>query len=113
MLGPDPSIEVSGSYPLHESDVREIARLLPALGVEHGITSIYMEGPDRAKVYCETRHAMDLETRDGGEGLEFTVVRKNGRWGAIGRPEKTGRVILCAWMSSKAPGSGGLFRCPP
>jgi hypothetical protein len=97
MLGPDPSIHVNGNPSPSWNDVREIERLLPALHIGHGITEITMHGPDRADIYCETRQAvLDPSSRDGGDGIEFTVVRRNGHWVAVGPPRKSGRVILCA-----------------
>ena len=96
MIAPGPPIHINGTSSLSWSDLREIERLLPALGVRVAITEITTHGPDRADVYCETRPAMDLTTGDGGSGVEFTVVRRAGRWVATGPPRKSGRVILCA-----------------
>src|SRR5438874_1053122 len=96
-LGPDPSIHINGDPTPSWSDVREIERLLPALHIGHGITEITMHGPDRADIYCETRHAIfDGTSTDGGDGIEFTVLRRDGHWIPTGRPRKSGRVIICA-----------------
>jgi hypothetical protein len=87
---------MNGSFGLSWSDLREIDRLLPALGITVPVTEITTESPDRAVVYCETRAAMDPTTGDAGSGIEFTVVRRAGHWVAIDRPHKAGRVIFCA-----------------
>jgi hypothetical protein len=96
MIAPGPPIHINGTSSLSWSDLREIERLLPALGVRVAITEITTHGPDRADVYCEACPAMDLTTGDGGSGVEFTVVRRAGHWIAVSRPTKSGRVILCA-----------------
>jgi hypothetical protein len=96
-LGPDPSIHVNGKPSPTWNDVREIERLLPALGIGHAITEITMDGPDRADIYCETRHpSFGGASTEGGNGIEFTVVRRGGHWVPKGRPWKSGRVILGA-----------------
>lgn len=96
-LGPDPSIHINGDSSLTWSDVREMERVLASLGIRYAITEITMGDHDRAEVYCETRHAVfNPPSRDGGDGIEVTLVRRGGHWVAVGPPRKSGRVILCA-----------------
>ena len=92
-LKPDVHVNDGDRYPLTWNDVREIERLLPLLGISRPIEQISMEGPDRATVRCLMR-PLDIERNDN-EAIEFTVVRRNSRWVAIGKPSK-GRVIFTA-----------------
>jgi hypothetical protein len=97
MLGPDPSIHMNGDYGLTWMDIREIERLLSSLGIRCAITEITMGRDGRADIYCETRHApFNPPSLDGGDGIEVTVVRRDGHWVAVGPPRKSGRVIVCA-----------------
>ena len=78
------NVDVQGKYPLSYSDVREIEGLLPPLRVGRPISRIYMDGPDRARVWC------DLRIPPGellpNESIGFTVVRRHGRWIAVDKP---------------------------
>jgi hypothetical protein len=85
-LAPDVWVTNGEKYPISWSDVREIERLLPALGIGRPINRIDMEGPDRATVSCLTR-PLDIERADN-EIVSFTVMRRNGRWVAIDKPVK-------------------------
>jgi hypothetical protein len=84
MIGPDPSISVTGKYPITWSDAHEIEGLLPRLGIHGPIYSIHMDGPDRATVSCTVR-PIDYFRADN-QLFVFTVVRRSGRWVALGRP---------------------------
>ena len=77
-------VQVDGNYPLSFSDVREIERLLPKLGVSRPISRIYMEGPDRANVSCDLRTPPGRDYAE--ESIGFTVVRRHGRWIPVDKP---------------------------
>ena len=85
-LAPDVHVVDRDKYPLTWREVREIERLLPALGIRRPIHSITMEGPNRASVDCLTR-PLTLD-RNNNEAVYFKVVRRNGRWVPVGKPEK-------------------------
>ena len=84
-------VQGDGKHALSFSDVREIERLLPTLGIRRPISQIYMEGPDRAAVSC------NLRTRPGAldpeEAIGFTVVRRHGRWIPVNKPS-VGRLVI-------------------
>src|SRR5947209_5562293 len=89
-FGPEPSIPINGEPSLSWSEVHEIQGLLPSLGIKHGITEITMHGPDRANVYCQTRPPpYPPISTDGGDGIEFTIVRRNSHWVAVGPPRRS------------------------
>ena len=82
-----PEVLVQGEYRLSWSDLRDIERLLPDLGIARPIDHIYMEGSDRASVACEVR-PIDRKRTDN-EVVVFTAVRRNGRWMAIDQPRRS------------------------
>ena len=84
-LGPDPSIRIEGKSSLSWSDVREIERLLPLLGISRPIDGIYMEAPNRASVRCLLA---PLSFDGDNEAITFTVERRNGRWVPVDRPSR-------------------------
>jgi hypothetical protein len=84
-------VDVDGKYPLSFSDVREIERLLPGLGVSRPISRIYMDGPDRASVSCDLRIPPGEFLPE--ETISFTVVRRQGRWIPVDKPS-VGRIMF-------------------
>jgi hypothetical protein len=89
MLAPDPSISVTGDHPMSWDDVREIERLLPALGIHRPIYAIRMQGADRAEVSCavspslSSGAAADTFRREGIVTFPadvFTAFRRNSHW---------------------------------
>ncbi len=93
-FGPESSIPINGERSLSWSEVHEIQGLLPSLGIKHGITEITLRGADRAVVYCQTRPPPYPISTDGGDGIEFTVVCRQGHWIAVGPPRKSERVVV-------------------
>ena len=73
-LRPDSSVSVDPS--ISWSDLREIERLLPVVGVRHPISGITRLGPDKYSVSCDGRRFTEWTY----EVIWFTVFRKDGRW---------------------------------
>ena len=73
-LMPDSSISVDPS--ISRSDVSEIERLLPVVGVRHPISGITQVGPEEYGVECHGRQLSEWQY----EIISFTVLHKNGRW---------------------------------
>ena len=89
MLAPDPSISVSGDHPMNWSDVREIERQLPALGIHRPIYAVRMQGADRAEISCAMLpfpsygEAAETLRREGIVTFPadvFTAIRRNSHW---------------------------------
>ena len=81
-----PEVPVHGEYRLNWSDLREIERLLPVLGIHGPVDHVYMETADRASVAVQFR-PID-SSRSDNEVLVFTAIRRAGHWVAIDRPRK-------------------------
>ena len=85
-LATDPATIVSGELPLSWSDVRDVERQLPALGIRLPIYAISIEAVDRAEISCAL--PMSAEERERFARREivtlpavvFTVRRRNGHW---------------------------------
>ena len=73
-LRPDKS--VSSDPSISAGDLREIERLLPAVGVRRPISSVSRVGPGKYSVICRGR---DLN-ESTFEYFSFTVYHRHGRW---------------------------------
>src|SRR5437016_737697 len=73
-LLPDSGISVDPS--ISRSEVEEIERLLPVVGVRYPISGVSRWGPDKYYVECHGRQLSEWQY----EIISFTVFHKNGRW---------------------------------
>lgn len=73
-LLPDSSISADPS--ISWSDLREIERLLPVVGVRYPISGITRVRADEYSVTCDGRHFSEWTY----ETFSFTVFRRDGRW---------------------------------
>jgi hypothetical protein len=71
-----PNSTVSADASISASDLREIERLLPVVGVRRPISDVSRVGPDKYSVICRGR---DLN-ESAFEYFSFTVYHKRGRW---------------------------------
>jgi hypothetical protein len=77
-----PDSSVSADPSISWSDLREIERLLPMVGVRHPISGITRMRPDKYSVTCDGRHLSEWTY----ERFSFTVFRRDGRWFADKSP---------------------------
>jgi len=71
-----PESSVSADPSVSWSDVREIERLLPVVGIRHPIAGISRIDAERYSVMCNGSHFNDIEY----EQIYFTAYHRNGRW---------------------------------
>lgn len=84
-----PDSSVSADPSISWSDLREIERLLPVVGVRHPITGITRSGPDKYLVECRGRQFTEWTY----EVIWFNVFRRDGRWFADKSSIKRGEGI--------------------
>ena len=71
-----PDSSVSADPSISWSDLREIERLLPIVGVRHPISGIARWGPDKYSVTCHGHHLNEWTY----EQFSFIVYHRHGRW---------------------------------